>query len=112
MAGAFGFAKENYGISRDIANLKMVPEIGKTPRGSFVIADVFSCRHQIEHCTNRKVLHLAQVLDLDAAWLVRQRHEPVGDALGRGHIFGLGHVGQLVPAAEVGGGAERLGGTR
>jgi hypothetical protein len=32
------------------------------PPGTLIVADGFSCREQIAHCTDREALHLAQVI--------------------------------------------------
>jgi FAD/FMN-containing dehydrogenase/Fe-S oxidoreductase len=63
MAGAFGYEKENYEMSRALAERVLRPAIRRAPAGSVVIADGFSCRTQVRHfCPEAKVLHLAQVL--------------------------------------------------
>jgi Fe-S oxidoreductase len=60
MAGAVGFEKEHYGISLEIGEKKLLPTIRQSNK--MVIADGFSCREQIEQTTDRKTLHLAEVL--------------------------------------------------
>jgi len=60
MAGAFGFEKEHYDISLEIGEKKLLPTVRQSNK--MVIADGFSCREQIEQTTDRKTLHLAEVL--------------------------------------------------
>jgi len=63
MAGAFGYDKDKYEMSRAIAERALLPAIRKSPKGTVVVADGFSCRAQIRHfCPETRVLHLAQVL--------------------------------------------------
>ena len=62
MAGAFGFEKEKYDVSMAIGEMELLPALRSAPDDSLIIADGFSCRKQIEQCTGRKALHLAEVI--------------------------------------------------
>jgi Fe-S oxidoreductase len=62
MAGAFGFEKDKYEISLAIGELELLPAVRDASPETLLVADGFSCREQIEQCTGRKVLHLAEVL--------------------------------------------------
>lgn len=63
MAGSFGYeAGDHYEVSQACAERVILPKIRDTAGSTLVIADGFSCRHQIEEGTQRKPLHLAQVL--------------------------------------------------
>jgi FAD/FMN-containing dehydrogenase/Fe-S oxidoreductase len=62
MAGAFGFEKDKYDISLAIGELELLPAVRNASEGTLIISDGFSCREQIEQCTDRKVLHLAEVI--------------------------------------------------
>jgi Fe-S oxidoreductase len=64
MAGSFGFKQEHYGISMDIGNLVLLPAVRKAAKDTLVIADGFSCREQLRQATDRRGLHLAEVLHL------------------------------------------------
>jgi len=64
MAGAFGFEKEKYETSIAIGELELLPAVRKTPADWLIIADGFSCREQIQQCTGRNTLHLAEVIQL------------------------------------------------
>jgi Fe-S oxidoreductase len=65
MAGAFGFEKdEHYDVSIKCGERKLLPAIRETEEGILMIANGFSCHEQIVQQTNRRVLHLAEVLKL------------------------------------------------
>jgi FAD/FMN-containing dehydrogenase/Fe-S oxidoreductase len=71
MAGAFGFeAGEHYEVSVKAAERVLLPAVRGASRDTLVIADGFSCREQIAQMTERRALHLAQVLDM----ALSQRH--------------------------------------
>jgi len=57
MAGAFGYEKEHYDLSMDIANLELAPAIRKASEGTLVVANGFSCRHQIQDACHQKAVH-------------------------------------------------------
>ncbi|MEM7222201.1 MAG: FAD-linked oxidase C-terminal domain-containing protein [Pseudomonadota bacterium] len=63
MAGAFGYQAETYEVSRRMAELDLAPAVRAAPDDTLVIADGFSCRHQIADVTGRRALHSARVLD-------------------------------------------------
>jgi Fe-S oxidoreductase len=64
MAGAFGFEKEKYEISKAIGELELLPAVRQAPTDWLIIADGFSCREQIAQETDRHALHLAEVLQM------------------------------------------------
>jgi FAD/FMN-containing dehydrogenase/Fe-S oxidoreductase len=64
MAGSFGFHAEHYEISQTIGELELLPAIRQAPSDWLIIADGFSCREQIAQGTNRRALHLAEVLQM------------------------------------------------
>ena len=61
MAGSFGYEKEHYDFSVKIAEQQLLPGLKNVPPDATVIANGFSCRHQIQHLTTHKPLHLAEV---------------------------------------------------
>ena len=65
MAGSFGYEKEHYEISEKIGEIGLFPTIRKAKPDSVVIASGFSCRHQIEHFTERKAKHWVEVLEVE-----------------------------------------------
>ena len=62
MAGAFGFDAHNYEISVAIGERVLLPAARNADAETIIITDGFSCREQVEQLTDRKPLHLAQVL--------------------------------------------------
>ncbi|HEY9179379.1 MAG TPA: (Fe-S)-binding protein, partial [Candidatus Baltobacteraceae bacterium] len=65
MAGSFGYeAGEKYRVSQACGERVILPKVRDLSESALVIADGFSCRHQIEEGARRKPLHLAQVLRL------------------------------------------------
>jgi FAD/FMN-containing dehydrogenase/Fe-S oxidoreductase len=64
MAGAFGFEKEKYATSIAIGELELLPAVRNAPDDWLIIADGFSCREQIEQCTGRTSMHLAEVIQM------------------------------------------------
>jgi hypothetical protein len=53
-------AHDRYEVAQRIAERGLFPELRATPRQSWVIADGFSCREQIEQGTGRGTVHIAQ----------------------------------------------------
>jgi Fe-S oxidoreductase len=64
MAGAFGFDKEKYEVSIAIGELELLPAVRSAPVDWLIIADGFSCREQIEQCTGRQSIHLAEAIQM------------------------------------------------
>ncbi len=65
MAGSFGFEKgRHYEVSIQCAERLLLPAVRLADEQTLVIADGFSCREQIRQTTNRRPLHLAQVIQL------------------------------------------------
>jgi len=64
MAGAFGFEKEKYEVSKAIGELELLPAVRQAPTDWLIVADGFSCREQIAQETDRHAFHLAEVLQM------------------------------------------------
>ena len=62
MAGAFGYEKKHYEISMKIGEPRLFKKIESAPHEQRVLANGFSCRHQIEHGTGRKAKHVIEML--------------------------------------------------
>jgi Fe-S oxidoreductase len=77
MAGSFGFERQHYHVSRAVGELVLLPAVREAARDTLVITNGFSCHEQIEQCTDRRPVHLAQVLRM----ALRQGAE--GTAAGR-----------------------------
>jgi FAD/FMN-containing dehydrogenase/Fe-S oxidoreductase len=61
MAGSFGYEAEHIAVSKDMAELSLLPTIRKHP-DALVVADGTSCRHQITDGAQRQAVHVALVL--------------------------------------------------
>nr|BBH86567.1 dimethylmenaquinone methyltransferase [Thermosporothrix sp. COM3] len=75
MAGAFGFEKDHYAISMKVGERVLLPAVRQAEDETLIIADGFSCREQIEQTTERRALHLAQVIQM-ALHGGQEVHEP------------------------------------
>jgi Fe-S oxidoreductase len=65
MAGYFGYEKgEHYNVSIQAGELMLLPKVREADKTTVIITDGFSCREQIEQETDRKGMHLAQVLQM------------------------------------------------
>jgi FAD/FMN-containing dehydrogenase/Fe-S oxidoreductase len=62
MAGPFGFEKAKINISQALGERVLLPAVRAADPDTIVITDGFSCREQIAQNTNRKPLHIAEVL--------------------------------------------------
>ena len=69
MAGAFGLATETADVSLEMAELDLLPAVRNADTQTLIVADGTSCRHQIEHGSQRTAMHVAEILALalDAA---------------------------------------------
>ena len=62
MAGSFGLEKEHAGISMQMAEDALLPDLREKPAAR-VLSNGFSCRHQIKEGVDRTSIHLAVLLD-------------------------------------------------
>ena len=62
MAGSFGYEVEHIEVSKQMAELSLLPTIRKHP-DALVVADGTSCRHQIADGASREAMHIAKVLE-------------------------------------------------
>ena len=63
MAGSFGYEREHYDASMQMAELALLPAVRKAEAEDLVVADGTSCRHQIHDGAQREALHVARVLE-------------------------------------------------
>jgi len=63
MAGAYGYGVDTYDMSIAMGELSLLPAARGADDNTILVADGFSCRHQIEHGTGRSARHAAQILD-------------------------------------------------
>jgi Fe-S oxidoreductase len=64
LAGSFGYEREHYDVSMRIGEHALLPQVRAAAPEALVIADGFSCRLQIAHGTERRALHVAEVLHM------------------------------------------------
>lgn len=62
MAGSFGLEAEHADISMQMAELDLLPALRAAPADATILANGFSCRHQIREGVARKPVHLALLL--------------------------------------------------
>ena len=61
MAGAFGYEKEHYSLSMEIAEIALAPRIRNSDPDTIIAASGTSCREQILHTTDRIALHPLEI---------------------------------------------------
>ncbi|HEX6141331.1 MAG TPA: FAD-binding and (Fe-S)-binding domain-containing protein, partial [Geminicoccaceae bacterium] len=64
MAGSFGFEKEHYEVAMKCGERVLLPAVRGAPKDALIISNGFSCREQIAQATDRRALHLAEVLHM------------------------------------------------
>ena len=73
MAGAFGYQAETSISSLAMAELSLLPAVRAAPEDTLIVADGFSCRHQIRDGAGRGAMHVAEALDRAMQAAGRQR---------------------------------------
>jgi hypothetical protein len=61
MAGSFGALRDKYELSLEVAR-DLVAKLDALEEGTRVVASGTSCRQQIRHLTDRRPLHMAELL--------------------------------------------------
>ncbi len=62
MAGAFGYQSETQDVSRAMAEADLMPAVRNAEPDELIVADGFSCRHQIAALSGRAAVHSIRVL--------------------------------------------------
>ena len=62
LAGSFGFENDHYDISMKIGERRLLPAVRAAEKDTLIVSDGFSCKTQIEHATDRRALHTAQII--------------------------------------------------
>jgi glycerol-3-phosphate dehydrogenase subunit C len=62
MAGSFGLEVEHYKASMDMAEISLLPAVRAAAEDTPIIANGFSCRHQIAHGSGRSSIPIATLL--------------------------------------------------
>jgi Fe-S oxidoreductase len=76
MAGSFGFERDHYEVAMKVGERVLLPAVRAAARDTLVVADGFSCREQIAQATDRRALHLADLLQMA---MREGPHGPAGD---------------------------------
>ncbi len=110
MAGAFGYERgEKYRISLAAGERVLLPRVREAGSRTLILADGFSCRSQIEQTTERRALHLAQVLQM--ALREGRTGGPPGDLPEREYVEEYGEERSRGVLAGLGAAALAAGGT-
>ena len=65
MAGSWGYEKgEHYEVSMKAGERVLLPAVRNADKDALIVTGGFSCRSQIEEATDRRALHLAQVMQM------------------------------------------------
>jgi Fe-S oxidoreductase len=67
MAGTFGYEARHVDVSTQMAERTLLPAVRRAAPESLLVADGFSCQHQIHAGTGRTAVHVARVLDAASA---------------------------------------------
>ncbi|MFZ8912367.1 MAG: FAD-binding and (Fe-S)-binding domain-containing protein, partial [Burkholderiaceae bacterium] len=62
MAGSFGYETRHQGVSTAMAQASLIPSVNAAPEDAFIVADGFSCQHQIAELSSRKAQHAVLVM--------------------------------------------------
>ncbi|WP_346797343.1 FAD-linked oxidase C-terminal domain-containing protein [Halomonas sp. Bachu 37] len=62
MSGSFGFERDKYDVSMAAGERVLLPQVREADEETLIITDGFSCREQIAGSTDRRALHIAEVL--------------------------------------------------
>jgi Fe-S oxidoreductase len=63
MAGAFGYGADTFEISMAMGELSLLPAVRAAAPNTLIVADGFSCRHQIRDGTGRQPRHVVSILN-------------------------------------------------
>ena len=62
MAGPFGFEQKSFDVAQTLGERVLLPAVRAADAGTVIVTDGFSCREQIAQNTDRRAVHLAEVL--------------------------------------------------
>jgi FAD/FMN-containing dehydrogenase/Fe-S oxidoreductase len=61
MAGSFGYEREHFDVSLQMAERRLLPAVREAAADAVVVAPGTSCRHQIADATGRRAIHPAEL---------------------------------------------------
>jgi FAD/FMN-containing dehydrogenase/Fe-S oxidoreductase len=67
MAGTFGYEARHHDVSMQMAERTLLPAVRRASPETLLVADGFSCQHQIHGGSGRTAVHVARVLDAASA---------------------------------------------
>ena len=107
MAGSWGYEKgDHYEVSMKAGERVLLPAVRDAAKDALIVTDGFSCRSQIQEATDRRPLHLAQVIQM----ALREGHGRSGDYPESGYIKEKPSQPSLRDAALLGAGVALVGG--
>jgi Fe-S oxidoreductase len=62
MAGAFGFERDHFEVSKAVGERVLLPAVRDAAPDTFIVTNGFSCREQITQLAGRRVWHVAELL--------------------------------------------------
>ncbi len=62
MAGSFGYEAKHLTVSLAMAEASLLPAVRSAPESAWIVADGFSCRHQIADGARRRAVHVSQFI--------------------------------------------------
>jgi FAD/FMN-containing dehydrogenase/Fe-S oxidoreductase len=62
MAGPFGFEEKSFAVSQTLGERVLLPAVRSAAPDTVIVSDGFSCREQIAQNTDRRAVHVAEVL--------------------------------------------------
>jgi FAD/FMN-containing dehydrogenase/Fe-S oxidoreductase len=62
MAGSFGYETKHQGLSTAMAQASLIPSVNAASEETMIVADGFSCQHQIADLSSRKAQHAVLVM--------------------------------------------------
>ncbi len=78
MAGAFGFERDHYEVSRAVGERVLLPAVREAPPETYIVTNGFSCREQITQLAGRRVWHVAELLEKGLARSGSSEHPGTG----------------------------------
>jgi Fe-S oxidoreductase len=99
MAGSFGFEQDHYDVSMKVGEQVLLPAVRNASKDALIVADGFSCRTQIAQATDRRALHLADLIEMAVHDGVRG---PAGDYPESRYVPRYGANLRMRPAAFAG----------
>jgi len=90
MAGAFGYeAGDHYDVSIACGERALLPAVRNAEPDALIVSDGFSCREQIQQETDRRAMHLSQLLRMGLPHRAPEAERPSSGGLGWAIVAGV-----------------------